>query len=52
MNDMLRAYIRRFVLVFFGDILIHNAFWVDHLRHLCVVITVLRQHCLFVKRSK
>jgi hypothetical protein len=52
MNDVLCTYLRRFVLVFFGDILIHSAFWADHLRHLCIVIAVLHQHCLFVKRSK
>jgi hypothetical protein len=52
MNDVLRAYLRRFVLVFFDDILIYNASWVDHLWHLRVVLVVLRQHRLFVKRSK
>jgi hypothetical protein len=52
MNDVLRAYLRRFVLVFFDDILIYTASWVDHLWHLCVVLVVLRQHRLFVKRSK
>jgi hypothetical protein len=52
MNDVLRAYLRRFVLVFFDDILIYNSSWADHLRHLCVVLSMLRQHRLFVKRSK
>jgi hypothetical protein len=51
MNDVLRAYLRRFVLVFFDDILIYNASWANHLRHLRVVLAVLRQHRLFVKRS-
>jgi hypothetical protein len=51
MNDVLRAYLRRFVLVF-DDILIYSASWADHLRHLHVVLAVLRQHRLFVKRSK
>jgi hypothetical protein len=51
-NDVLRAYLRRFVLVFFDDILIYSASWADHLRHLCVILAVLRQHRLFVKRSK
>jgi hypothetical protein len=51
MNDVLHAYLRRFVLVFFDDILIYNASWADHLCHLCVVLAVLRQHRLFVKRS-
>jgi hypothetical protein len=41
------------VLVFFDDILIYNASWADHLRHLRVVLAVLhhRQHRLFVKCS-
>jgi hypothetical protein len=52
MNDVLRAYLRRFVLVFFDDILIYSASWADHLRHLHVVLVVLHQHRLFVKRSK
>jgi len=52
MNDVLRVYLRRFVLVFFDDILIYNTTWADHLRHLHVVLTILRHHLLFVKRSK
>ena len=52
MNDVLRPFLRRFVLVFFDDILIYSASWADHLRHLRAVLNMLRQHCLFVKRSK
>jgi hypothetical protein len=52
MNDVLRAHLRRFVLVFFDDILIYSKSWADHLRHLRAVLTILRQHHLFVKRSK
>jgi len=52
MNDVLRAYLRRFVLVFFYDILIYSSSWADHLRHIRVVMEVLRLHRLFVKRSK
>ncbi|KAF0920280.1 hypothetical protein E2562_034128 [Oryza meyeriana var. granulata] len=52
MNDVLRAFLRRFVLVFFDDILIYSFTWADHLRHLRAVLLVLRQHRLFVKRSK
>jgi hypothetical protein len=52
MNDVLRPFLRRFVLVFFDDILIYNKSWADHLRHLRVILTELRWHVLFVKRSK
>jgi len=52
MNDVLRPFMRRFILVFFDDILIYSASWADHLRHLQVVFAVLQQHRLFVKRSK
>jgi hypothetical protein len=52
MNDVLRPFLRRFVLVFFDDILIYSASWADHLRHLRAVLTELRRQHLFVKRSK
>jgi hypothetical protein len=52
MNDVLRPFLRRFVLVFFDDILIYSCSGADYLRHLRVVLTVLQQHQLFVKRSK
>jgi hypothetical protein len=31
MNDVLRLYLRRFVLVFFDDILINSSLWAEHL---------------------
>jgi hypothetical protein len=52
MNDVLRPFLRRFVLVFFDDILIYSKTWADHLRHLRAVLDELRRHQLFVKRSK
>jgi len=52
MNDVLRPFLRRFVLVFFDDILIYSSTWADHLRHLRAVLTELRRHRLFIKRSK
>jgi hypothetical protein len=52
MNDVLRPFLCRFVLVFFDDILIYNKSWADHLQHLRMILTELRQHVLFVKRSK
>ena len=48
MNDVLRPFLRRFVLVFFDDILIYSDSWADHLRHLRVVFAMRQQHRLFV----
>ena len=52
MNDLLRPFLRRFVLVFFDDILIYSSSIAEHLRHVRAVLTVLHQHRLFVKKSK
>jgi hypothetical protein len=52
MNDVLRPFLRRFMLVFFDDILIYSTSWSEHLRHVGLVFTALRAHGLFLKRSK
>lgn len=40
------------MLIFFDDILIFSTSWAEHLSHIRVVLTALRDHKLFVKRSK
>jgi hypothetical protein len=40
------------VLVFFDDILIYNNSWAEHLQQLRLVLNVLQQRQLFMKRSK
>jgi hypothetical protein len=52
MNGVLQDYLRRFVLVFFNDILIYSSSWSEHLQHVRVVLTALRQHRLAIKQSK
>jgi hypothetical protein len=52
MNDVLRPYLRRFVLVFFDDILIYSSSWAEHLQHISIVLNELRAHQLHLKRSK
>jgi hypothetical protein len=52
MNDVLRSFLRRFVLVFFDDILIYSKTWADHLCHLRVVFSELWHQQLFVNRTK
>ena len=52
MNDIFKRYLRKFVLVFFDDILIYSSSWEDHLQHVKFVLDILRSHNLFLKREK
>jgi hypothetical protein len=52
MNEVLGQFLRRFVLVFFYDILIYSASWYDHLIHVKVVLESLKDNELFAKQSK
>jgi hypothetical protein len=52
MNDVLRSFLRRFVLVFFDNILIYSTSWLEHLCHINLVLAKLQEHSLFVKHSK
>lgn len=51
-NDIFKPYLRRFVLVFFDNILIDNANLKDHVEHLEIVFQLLQKHTLFTKASK
>nr|KYP46438.1 Retrovirus-related Pol polyprotein from transposon 297 family [Cajanus cajan] len=52
MNELFQCYLRKFVLVFFDDILIYSPTWSAHLQQLEVVLKVLHQHKLYAKLSK
>ena len=52
MNDIFRAILRKFVLIFFDDILVYSKDWTSHLQHLHYVMTLMQQHQLFAKASK
>ncbi|XP_039137100.1 uncharacterized protein LOC120274627 [Dioscorea cayenensis subsp. rotundata] len=52
MNSLFKTVLRRFVVVFFDDILIYNHDWTAHLAHLRQVFSQLRLHHLFVKKEK
>ena len=52
MNSIFCPYLRKFVLVFFDDILINNPNWSIHLGHVCKAFEILRQHHFYIKVSK
>ena len=52
MNSIFKPFLRKFVLVFFNDILIYNKSWKDHVEHVDKVLQLLEEKQLFAKRSK
>ena len=51
MNKLFQPYLRKFVLVFFDDILVYSKTWREHVRHLDQVLTILEEHHFFAKMS-
>ena len=51
-NSIFRLYLRKFILVFFDDILIYSASWSSHLEHVKQALEVLKQQQFFIKISK
>ncbi|GMI79921.1 hypothetical protein HRI_001661400 [Hibiscus trionum] len=52
MNKLFKKHLRKFVLVFFDDILVYSVDWASHLEHLRTVLEILKSHQLYAKRSK
>ena len=52
MNHIFEPYLKKFVLVFFDDILVCFKNWLDHMLHLEVVFETLLHYQLFVKYNK
>jgi hypothetical protein len=52
MNSIFNPFLRKFVLVFFDDILIYRNSWEDHVRHVDKVLQLLKEQQLYAKPSK
>lgn len=52
MNDTFKLYLRKFIIVFFNDILIYNKSFDDHLHHLAQTFQLLQDHQFYLKLSK
>ena len=52
MNHVFRGQLRKFVLVFFNDILIYSRTWEEHLQHVETVLRILEEQQFYAKLSK
>lgn len=52
MNGIFQFAMRKFVLIFFDDILIFSGDWDSHMKHLEVVLSTLSANMLYAKLSK
>jgi hypothetical protein len=52
MNSIFCPYLRKFLLVFFDDILIYSPNWTMHLEHVRKAFEILRQYRFFAKLKK
>lgn len=49
MNKIFRRYLRKFVAIFFYDILVYSQNLQDHVQHITLVLETLRQHSLYAE---
>ena len=52
MNQVFEFALKKYVLLFFDDILIYSMSWNEHLHHLEIVLSSLEENKLFAKLSK
>lgn len=52
MNDIFRPFLRKFILVFFNDILIYSPNEEQHRAHVLTALEKLKEHQLFINYKK
>ena len=52
MNEIFREHLDVLVILYLDDILVYSKTFTDHLKHLEIVLEILRNHKLFEKLSK
>ena len=52
MKRIFQSFLRKFIVVFFDDILVYSKDLAEHLIHLEAILQVLQEHQFFVKASK
>jgi hypothetical protein len=52
MNHIFKKKLRKFLLVFFDDLLIYNRTWEEHLEHLDEILSIMEDQSLYAKESK
>jgi hypothetical protein len=52
MNHIFRKQLRKFLLVFFDDLLIYSKTWEEHLAHLEEILSIMDENSLYSKESK
>ena len=52
MNSIFQPYLRKYILIFFYDILTYSPTWETHLQHVKTALEVLRHHQFFIKAKK
>jgi hypothetical protein len=52
MNEVFREQLRKFVLVFFYDILVYSKDWTTHIGHLGEVLSIMQHHGLVANKKK
>ena len=52
MNRIFNKQLRKYLLVFFDDLLIYSKMWEEHLKQLNEVLSIMEEQSLFAKQSK